>query len=111
MATRPEERFSVDFTVFLSFQGAGGAIQRVTARCVNLSSSGAKLETKDRLAVRDNVLVQSEKFGRMGLASIRYCVRTGMKYEVGVEFAAALRLSDPARKKILDSVTLPGPSD
>jgi hypothetical protein len=111
MATRPEERHSVDFTVFLSFQGAGGAVQRVTARCVDLSPSGAKLETKDRLTVRDNVLVQSEKFGRMGLASIRYCVRTGMKYEVGVEFAAAFRLSDPARKRILDSVTLPEHSD
>jgi hypothetical protein len=107
MGARPEERRSVDFAVFLSFQSAGGAIQRVTARCVDLSPSGAKLETRDRLAVRDNVLVHSEKFGRMGLASIRYCVRTGMKYEVGVEFAAAFRLSDPARKKILDSVSSP----
>ncbi len=111
MGARPEERRSVDFAVFLSFQGAGGAIQRVTARCVDLSSSGAKLETRDRLAVRDNVLVHSEKFGRMGLASIRYCVRTGMKYEVGVEFATAFRLSDPARKKILDSVSPPEHTD
>lgn len=101
---RPEDRHKVDFPVFLSFQGAGGAIQRVTARCVDLSPSGARLETKDRLAIRENVLVHSEKFGRMGLASIRYCVREGMKYSVGMQFSAILKLSDPVRKKILDGV-------
>jgi hypothetical protein len=102
-AKRPEDRHKVDFPVFLSFQGSGG-MQRVTARCVDLSPSGARLETKDRLAIRENVLVHSEKFGRMGLASIRYCVREGMKYSVGMQFSAILRLSDPVRKKILDGV-------
>jgi hypothetical protein len=102
MKTR-EERYEVDFTVFLSWQ-ANDAVHRVTARCVNLSPSGAKLETRDRLEVRASVLVHSEHFGRMGLASIRYCVRKGMKYEVGLEFGATFGLSDPVRRKILDSV-------
>jgi hypothetical protein len=107
-AKRPEDRHKVDFPVFLSFQDTRGAIQRVTARCVDLSPSGARLETRDKLAVRENVLVHSEKFGRMGLASIRYCVRLGMKYSVGMQFAATFRLSDPVRKKILNGVVQPG---
>ena len=108
--TRPEERYDVDFQVFLSWQAANGALHRVTGRCVDLSPSGAKLETIDRLDIRAGVLVHSEQFGRMGLASVRYCSRVGMKYEVGLLFTNAFLLSDPVRKKILDSVLagLPG---
>jgi len=108
--TRPEERYDVDFQVFLSWQTANGVIHRVSGRCVDLSPSGAKLETIDQLEVRTGVLVHSEQFGRMGLASVRYCVRVGMKYEVGLQFTNAFLLSDPVRKKILDGVLadLPG---
>jgi PilZ domain len=98
-----EQRHQVDFPVFLSWQ-VNDAIHRVTARCVNLSPSGAKLETKDRLESRAMVLVHSERFGRMGMASIRYCVRKTMKYEVGLQFSVTFGLSDPVRKKILDTV-------
>lgn len=98
-----EERYKVDFTVFLSWQ-ANNAVHRVAARCVDLSPSGAKLETRDRLEVRSSILVQSNQFGRMGMASIRYCVRQGMKYEVGLEFGGTFELSDPVRRKILDAV-------
>ena len=66
------------------------------------------METRDKLEVRENMLVHSEKFGRMGLASIRYCVRLGMKYSLGMQFTATFRLSDPVRKKILDGVVPPG---
>jgi hypothetical protein len=103
MAPAREERHEVDFPVFLSWE-ANNAIQRVMARCVNLSPSGAKLETKDRLEVRTGVLVHSDRFGRMGTASIRYCVRNVMKYEVGLQFSATFGLSDPVRRKILTSV-------
>jgi hypothetical protein len=102
--TRPEDRYDVDFQVFLSWQAANGLIHRVTCRCVNLSASGAKLETRDRLDIRTGVLVHSEQFGRMGMATVRYCVRLGMKYEVGLQFTNAFLLTDPVRKKILDSV-------
>jgi hypothetical protein len=101
---RPEDRYDVDFQVFLSWQAPNGLIHRVTGRCVDLSPSGAKIETIDHLDVRSGVLVHSEQFGRMGLASVRYCARMGMKYEVGLQFTNAFLLSDPVRKKILQSV-------
>jgi len=71
---------------------------------VDLSPSGAKLATQHRLEPRSQILVHSEAFGRMGMASIRYCRREGMKYSVGLEFGAVFELSDPVRKKILDRV-------
>lgn len=104
MTKRPEERYRVDFPVFLSWQAKNGAIQSVPGRCVDLSPSGAKLESRDSLEVRSSVLVHSEHFGRMGTASIRYSVRKGMKYEVGLHFSTAFGLSDPVRKRILEGV-------
>jgi hypothetical protein len=98
-----EKRYQVDFPIFLSWQ-VKDAVHRVTARCLNLSRSGAKLETKERLEVRANILVQSAHFGRMGMASIRYCARKGMNYEVGLQFAGTFGLSDPARRKILEEI-------
>jgi hypothetical protein len=107
MVPRPEERYLVDFPVFLSWQQRNGSIHRVPGRCVDLSPSGAKLETKDRLEPRSTIVVQSEQFGRMGMASIRYCNRNGMKYVVGLEFSSVFGLSDPVRKKILEKVLRP----
>ena len=109
MRPRPETRYPVDFQVFLSWQMKNGGIQRVPGRCVNLSPSGAKLETRDRLDLRSTILLHSEEFGRMGTATIRYCNRKAMKYEVGLEFSAVFGLSDPVRKKVLDSVRPPEP--
>ncbi len=98
-----EQRFDVDFPVFLSWQ-VNDAIHRVTARCVNLSPSGAKLETKDRLEIHTAVLVYSEHFVRMGMASNRHSLRKQMKYEVDLQFSVNFGLNGPVRKKILDGV-------
>jgi hypothetical protein len=107
MGPRPEQRHRVDFPVFLSWEQKNGVVHRVPGRCVDLSPSGARLETRDRLEPRTTIAVQSEQYGRMGMASIRYCTRHGMKYIVGLEFSAVSGLSDPVRKKIMENVLRP----
>ena len=104
MQERPEERYDVDFQVFLSWQAKHGAIQRVSGRCVDWSPSGANLQMKERLETHTAVLVHSEQFGRMGDASVRYCRREGMKYSVGLQFRTAFGMGDPVRRKILSLV-------
>ena len=104
MPERPEDRYSVDFLVYISWQDKAGVIRRGSGRCLDLSESGARLETQDRFEPRTNVLLHSEQFGRMGNASIRYCRRERMHYAVGLEFSAAFGLSDPVRKSILGGV-------
>jgi hypothetical protein len=106
-----EERFDVDFTVQLSWQ-VGATVRRVMARCVDLSASGAKLETQNAVQPGTTVLVHSEHFGRMGLAVVKYCNRNTMKYEIGVCFGVALQLSDPARRRILEGlIRTPAPAE
>ena len=103
MRERAEERYPVDFQVFLTWQ-KDGVMQRVVGRCLDLSASGARLETRDKLEARSTVLVHSEQFGRMGLASIRHCTRLGMKYDVGLEFNTAFGMSSPTRRRVLEQV-------
>ena len=106
-----EERFAVDFPVNLSWQ-TGNAVRRTTARCVELSASGAKLETKDPLQPGTAVVVLSDHFGRMGTAAVKYCSRNTMKYEVGLCFGVPLELSDPARRRILEGlIRRPAPAE
>lgn len=101
-----EERYAVDFPVFLTVQ-AGGVSRRLDARCIGLSGSGATVETLDRLEKGTMVLVTSSHFGRMGFASVRYCTRTSMKYTMGLSFGASLRLSDPQRRVLLEKLLRP----
>jgi hypothetical protein len=50
------------------------------------------------------VVIQSDHFGRMGHASVRYCRREAMKYSVGLQFTSLFELGDPVRRKILDGI-------
>jgi hypothetical protein len=103
MRSRSEDRYRVDFQVFLTWQ-VNGVTRRVIGRCVDLSPSGARLETRDKLTAHSTVLVHSEQFGRMGLASIRHCNRHGMKYDVGLQFSTVFGMSSPSRQRALEQV-------
>jgi hypothetical protein len=99
---RPESRRHVDFQVYLSWQDRQGGVHRAAGRCVDLSASGARIKTGDPLAAQSVVVLHGEKFGRIGHATVRYCRRTDMKYEVGLHFSTALTLGGSLRKEILD---------
>src|SRR5665213_1609393 len=102
---RPEERYRVSFQVFPGWQDpATGGVRRISARCTDLSASGARVETTDRFSPQSLVLVSSEQFGRMGNATVRYCRREGMRFAVGLQFTSVFGLSDPARRSILEKV-------
>ena len=100
---RSEERFHVDFPIFLNWQDKSGMLRRTSARCTDLSESGVKVETMDRLEPLTVVAIGSELLGRMGHASVRYCQRNKMKNVIGLRFSTPLRLADPARRRILQN--------
>lgn len=102
MQRRPETRHRMDLPVFISWQDRQGTIRRAQGRCVDLSASGAHVKTLDPLPPQSAVVLHSEKFGRIGEATVRYCNRTGMKYAVGLHFSAPLGLGNKLRKEFLD---------
>ncbi len=100
---RPEARYRVDLNVYLTWQDERGAVRRCPAHCVDLSASGAKLEMMDPLPKHGQVIVSAENFTRMGHATVRYCIREGMKYRVGLQFSALLTLSDAMRRQAVET--------
>ena len=102
-----EVRHSASFSVSLMWQEKSGAVRRVGGRCLNLSSEGMGVDTRDRVDAGTVVLVLSDEFGRIGHATVRYCRRDGMKYAVGLKFSSAFALGGPIRSKILAQALKP----
>jgi hypothetical protein len=103
-----EPRFRVSMKVYLTWQDAQGAIRRCPAKCIDLSTSGACVETIDTLKPHSDVIVYSENFARMGHATVRYCSREVMKYRIGLQFSTALALGDAIRQQAVLRAAGPG---
>jgi hypothetical protein len=56
------------------------------AMVVNKSANGAKLRVDERIPVRSYVTCNDEALGIVGRASVRYCIYSKGKYEIGLEF-------------------------
>lgn len=100
--TRPEERFAVDLKVYITWEDEKRVVRRSTAHCVDISASGARLEMIEPLPKFGQVTVSAENFTRMGHAVVRYCLREGMKYRVGLQFTSLLTLSDSMRREAVE---------
>jgi hypothetical protein len=98
---RSGERKLYNGVVFLSWQDRQGENRSVRGRCVDISPSGAKVQTTEPLEVRSTVSVRGENHGFFGTATVRHCSRVGAKYMVGLEFSAPPGVADAARKRLL----------
>lgn len=62
----------------------------------DLSECGMSIIIPDRIEVRTYVQVKSDKHPELsGTASVRYCVRKGLNYAVGLEFSGGAKLKTP----------------
>src|SRR5271166_1893321 len=52
-----------------------GQVQTLRAKCLDLSAEGARLETDTPIPARAGVTLQSARYGSLGTASVRHCVR------------------------------------
>ena len=88
--------------VQISWQDARGQLKSVRAKCLDLSAEGARLETDVPIPARTTVTLHSARYGSLGTASIRHCLRRTLKYHLGVEFASSLVLAGEGRKRCLE---------
>src|SRR5882724_2507478 len=58
------------------------------AMIVNVSANGMKLRVDEKIPVRSYVTCNEAVLGVAGRASVRYCVFSKGKYEIGLEFGA-----------------------
>jgi hypothetical protein len=81
---RREERRQIDCEVAVSWQDRNGT-RFVRGRGVDLSESGARIQTDEPLAVGARVFVRVLDYGVGGTAWVRHCARRGAKYIIGLE--------------------------
>lgn len=101
---RRHTRLPFDTQMQVSWRDARGRIQNLRAKCLNLSAEGARLETDAPIPARTSITMQSAKFGSLGTASVRHCIRETLKYSIGVEFTSSLALAGTGRKRCMDEI-------
>lgn len=104
---RRHVRLPFEGEVQVSWKDTRGLVQKVRAKCMDLSAEGARLLTDVPIAARTGVTLTSAEFGNLGNAKVRHCVREGLKYSLGVEFTSSLPLSGQGRKRCLEEIQPP----
>jgi hypothetical protein len=76
------------FSIYASDPTAG---QRyILARGINMSKSGALVETEEPIRVGSLVYVKARDLALMGSASVRHCNAKGSKFRIGLHFPSPL---------------------
>ncbi|SRR5579864_5022948 len=89
---RSAKRLPVDYR--FSIFSSGGAGQRyIPARGINMSRSGALVETEEPVSIGTVVSIKVNKLGLMGSASVRHCTEKAGRYRVGLHFPSPLAQS------------------
>ena len=83
-------RLKIKSTVTLSWLDLSGYTWTVRARSVDMSKSGARLESPEPLPPGSIAFVRVQDLKLMGDATVRYCVKRGLQYAIGLQFRSPL---------------------
>jgi hypothetical protein len=89
-----EKRKQRRFSAFLAAKFAeapAGAPRKELAPVLNISESGALLETKHQYVPREYVQIEIADAKLKGQATVRYSDLKGKKYRTGIEFTGGLK--------------------
>ena len=86
---RKEQRRISNGFFTLTWHDSAGQAKSSRAQCINVSKSGLRLETAERLDPGVAVSLHGEHQGLHVRATVRYCTRHGSSYAIGLEFGEA----------------------
>ncbi len=86
---RSSKRLPVDYR-FSIFSSNGAGQHYIPARGINMSRSGALVETEEPVVIGSVVAVKVNKLGLMGSASVRHCTVKGGRFRIGLHFPSPL---------------------
>jgi PilZ domain len=78
-------------TVQLSWTDNGGNQKFVTARILDVSEAGMRVEMREPLAKQAYVAFRADQIALQGSASVRSCAKRGAKHVIGLEFSGGLK--------------------
>ena len=90
MNSRRHLRYALNSSIRLLWHDAEGAERIFSAKVVEVSISGVKLQLQHALPARSFIVCNDRKLGVAGAGAIRYCIMVRGKYEIGVEFTGGM---------------------
>lgn len=90
---RRYSRLGMRAPVRVSWVDRYGNQKYTTAKTIDISEAGIRVELPEAVEIRGLVGVQAERLGVTSSGSVRNCVRCGSKYLVGIEFYSKIKLS------------------
>jgi hypothetical protein len=72
--------------ISITWKDRAGNTRTLQARGVDVSESGARIETTEPVEPQSRVYLRAEQYGLTGSVVVRHCARQGSKYILGLEF-------------------------
>ena len=82
---RRHRRRPIDCMLSLSWRDQAGNTRFVRARGLDISESGARIESSEPIETNSEVFVRVDDYGLVGCAAVRHCSRRGPKFVLGLE--------------------------
>ena len=83
-------RVRVSLRITLSWRDAEHEERFMETRCLNMSTQGALVLSRESFAVGATVYVSVKELKRSGTAIVRHCIPHGPKFLIGVQFTELL---------------------
>jgi PilZ domain len=88
---RRHDRYPAQAQIFITWTGPDGIPRLSRGKCLDVSESGLLIEAQDPIPERIYVFFRSEALHLEGSASVRHCVRYGVRHRIGLEFSGGLK--------------------
>jgi DnaJ domain/PilZ domain len=83
---RRKQRQLFDCALELSWKDSDAIGRTIAVRAIDLSDSGIRVESSERIELHTEVFIRAERYGLTGSTAVRHCSRRGSKYVLGLEF-------------------------
>jgi hypothetical protein len=83
---RQKQRHLFDCALEVTWNDSQAVSHTMAVQAIDLSDSGIRVESCERIDLYTEVFVRAERYGLTGMTAVRHCGRRGSKYVLGLEF-------------------------
>jgi len=91
---RRKQRQLFDCALEITWKDGQAVSHTMAVEAIDLSDSGIRVESNERIELHTEVFVRAERYGLTGTTAVRHCSRRGSKYVLGLEFHPDARGAD-----------------
>jgi len=85
---RRKQRQLFECALEITWKDSHAVSRTIAVQAIDLSDSGIRVESSERIDLHTEVFVRAERYGLTGTTAVRHCGRRGSKYVLGLEFHA-----------------------